>query len=135
MRIYDLKQTDVLAFDNLVKNLSIHGHIPIPRTIGIWEHAIRKIKFCLCVDDFGVKYISKPGADHLLNTLGQQYTYTVDWPGQIFCGLNIAWNYDGGCVDVSMPRYIKDVLHDLLPTPTTPVITIFTPCTCLYNRD
>ena len=76
--MYGLKQAAVLAFNNLVNNLSNHGYSPVPNTIGIWQHATRKTKFCLCVDDFGVKYFSKEDADHLLSSLGNHYTYTVD---------------------------------------------------------
>ena len=79
--MYGLKQAAVLAFDNLVENLSIHGYAPIPHTSGIRQHAPRKTKFCLCVDYFRAKYSSKTDAEHLLNALGQQYTYTVDCTG------------------------------------------------------
>ena len=108
--MYGLKQAAVLAFNNLVKNLSEHGYSPVPNTIGIWQHATRKTKFCLCVDDFGVKYFSKEDADHLLSSLGNHYTYTVDWTGQNFCGFQIDWHYEKLYVDISMPNYIKDVL-------------------------
>ena len=119
--IYGLKQAAVLAYDNLVKNLSSHGYSPIPHTIGIWQHATRRTKFCLCVDDFGVKYFTKQDADHLLQALGQHYEYTVDWSGQNFCGLHFDWHYDAGYVDVSMPGYIKAVLHRFLhPQPKSP---------------
>lgn len=62
--MYGLKQVAILAFDNnLVKNLSKNGYSPMPNTIGMWEHITRKTKFCLCVDDFGVKsYHSKEDA-------------------------------------------------------------------------
>ena len=87
----------------------------------MWGHATRKTKFCLCVDDFGVKYFSKADAEHLLQALGQHYTYTSDWSGQNFCGLTMDWHYDTGYVDVAMPRYIKDVLHRFQhPQPTSP---------------
>ena len=110
-----------MAFDNLVKNLSDHGYTPVPHTIGIWQHATRKTKFCLCVDDFGVKYFSKEDADHLLESLGKHYTYTVDWKGQNFCGFTIDWDYSNGFVDISMPNYIKDVLLRFLhQTPKKP---------------
>ena len=119
--MYGLKQAAVLAFDNLVKNLSDHGYTPVPHTIGIWQHATRKTKFCLCVDDFGVKYFSKEDADHLLESLGKHYTYTVDWKGQNFCGFKIDWDYSNGFVDISMPNYIKDILLRFLhQTPKKP---------------
>ena len=53
--LYGLKQAAVLGFDHLVENLKDFGYEPIP-------HA----KFCLCVDDFGVKHFSKDDAVHLV---------------------------------------------------------------------
>ena len=87
--MYGFKQATVLAFDNLVTNLAAHGYTPIPNTIGIWQHSTRRTKFCLCVDELGVKYFNQEDANHLLHTLDQSYTYTVDWTGQDFCGLAI----------------------------------------------
>ena len=119
--MHGLKQAPVLAFDNLVNNLSTHGYTPIFITIGLWKHSTRRTTFCLCVDDFGVKYFSKADADHLLTALGQKYTYTVDWTGQHFCGLNISWEYTKVYVDIVMPEYIKDVLHRFQhPQPRSP---------------
>ena len=86
----------------------------------MWGHTTKKTKFCLCVDDFGIKYFSKADADHLLKALGHCYTYTADWSGQNLCGLTLDWHYDAKYVDVSMPRYIKDVLHRFQhPQPTS----------------
>ena len=53
--MYGLKQAAVLAYNHLVANLSTHGYHPIPHTVGLWKHHTRRITFCLCVDDFGVK--------------------------------------------------------------------------------
>ena len=33
---------------------------------------------CLYVDNFGIKYYSKEDINHLLNALGQNYTYSTD---------------------------------------------------------
>lgn len=119
--MYGLKQAAVLAFDNLVHNLSKHGYTPCPNTLGIWRHTTRKTKFCLCVDDFGVKYYSKADAQHLLDSLSEKYTHTVDWQGQNFCGLRLEWNYVKNYVDVWMPNYIKEVLHRFKhPSPPSP---------------
>jgi len=75
----------------------------------------------LCVDDFGVKYYSKADGQHLLDSLSENYTHTVDWQGQNFCGLRIEWNYEENYVDISMPNYIKEVLHRFNhPSPTSP---------------
>ena len=55
--MYGLKQAAILAYDHLVKNLGNYGYYPIPHTVGLWKHKMRRISFCLCVDDFGVKYL------------------------------------------------------------------------------
>ena len=107
--MYELKQAALLAHDHLVKCLAPHGYRPMQNTIGMWEHETRPTKFCLCVDDFGVKYFSKEDADHLLDTLKQYYQITVDWNGKKYCGITIDWNYNSGYVDISMPKYILAV--------------------------
>ena len=83
--MYGLKQAAVLAHEQLVENLKPFGYHPIPNT-NFWKHTTRPTIFCLCVDDFGVKYYSKADADHLLSALSQHYQYTVDWKGTHFCG-------------------------------------------------
>ena len=80
--MYGLKQAAVLAYDQLVHNLADAGYHPVPATIGIWKHTTRKTTFCLCVDDFGVKYYSTDDANHLLNALSKNYTCTTDWTGK-----------------------------------------------------
>ena len=79
----------------------------------MWKHETRQIVFCLCVDDFGLKDFNRNNAAHLLNTLGTNYKYTMDWTDYNFCGLIFGWNYKDGCMDISMPGYIKDALRRL----------------------
>jgi hypothetical protein len=64
-----LKQAALLAYKHLMNQLAPHGYHPCPYTTGLWEHGTRPTKFCLCVDDFGVKYFYTADADHLLNSL------------------------------------------------------------------
>jgi len=66
----------------------------------------RPIRFCLCVDDFAIKYYSENDAKHLLHSLEKNCTVTTDWSGQNFCGLTIDWHYDKGFVDIAMPKYV-----------------------------
>ena len=108
--MYGLKQAAVLAYDHLIDNLAEHGYAPVPHTLGIWHHKTRRTKFCLCVDDFGVKYFSKEDADHLITSLGKHYRCTTDWSGKNFCGFQIDWNYAHQYVDISMPVYIPACL-------------------------
>ena len=46
-----------------------NGYYPIPCTTGLWAYRILETNFCLCVDDFGVKYFSKEESYHLLCVL------------------------------------------------------------------
>ena len=44
----------MLAYDNLVVNVSSSGYSPIPTTIGVWKNYQKiKTKF-LCMDDLGL---------------------------------------------------------------------------------
>jgi hypothetical protein len=119
--MYGLKQASVLAYDLLVKNLKKDGYHPIPHTVGLWSHSTKNIYFCLCVDDFGIKYTKKSDADHLLNSLKKHYSLSIDWSGNNFCGLTLDWFYKDGYVDVSMPNYIAKVLDKFNhPPPSKP---------------
>ena len=86
-------------------------HVLKPPVCGITKQ--KKTKFCLCVDDFRVKYFSKDNADHLLTALHSHYKKSVDYEGMHYCGFTIEWNYKKGYVDISMPKYIPALLQKL----------------------
>ena len=67
--------------------------------------------FTLVVDDFGIKYIGKENAQHLIDTIRSQYTMTTDWSGELYCGLTLKWDYANRTVDLSMPGYIEKALR------------------------
>ena len=109
--MYGLKQAALLAYQKLVTNLAPHGYTPCKYSLGLWTHSTRQTKFCLCVDDFGVKYFSKSDADHLLTSLRSSgFTVSTDWEGKNYCGLTLDWHYDDGFVDISMPEYVTNAL-------------------------
>ena len=91
--MYGLKQAAVLAYNQLVNNLKPHGYLPCPFTTGLWCHTTRKTKFCLCVDDFGVKSFSDADKNHFLSTLQKYYDISVDDTGSNYLGLTMDWNY------------------------------------------
>ena len=74
-------------------------------------HLSRPISFTLVVDDFGIKYIGKEDANHLLAALQEHYTLDIDWAGKLYCGITLDWDYENGTANISMPRYIKKLLH------------------------
>ena len=100
--MYSLPQAALLAYEQLCVHLKKSGYIPIVGTVGMFKHVTRPTVFCLCVEDFGVKYFIKEDADHLIFTLLSKYECSVDWEGKNFCGLQYSWNYKKQFVDVSL---------------------------------
>ena len=86
----------------------------------MWNHRIIPIQFCLCVDDFGVKYYHKTDVEHLLQAIGKLYKYTADWEGKDYCGMHLDWDYDKQYVDVSMPGYVMKTIRRLQYIPKPP---------------
>ena len=108
--MYGLKQAARLAYDALKQHLAQYGYHPDIITPNIWTHETRQTKFCLCVDDFGIKYHGADDANHLIQALQAKYDITVDMKGENFCGLNIQWDYKQKYVDISMKDYVKKAL-------------------------
>jgi hypothetical protein len=67
--MYGLPQAGRLANNLLIKRLAPHGYRPCQHTHGLWRHDTKPVTFTLVVDDFGIKYIGKENADHLINAL------------------------------------------------------------------
>ena len=104
--MYGLKQAAILAYERLKVTLQQFGYHPVIGTVGLWKHMTRPIQFCLCVDDFGVKYYNRKDVVQLLQAIGKLYKYTTDWTGTKYCGMTFDWDYDNKYVDVSMPGYV-----------------------------
>ena len=48
----------------------------------------------MVVDDFGVKYIGKENAEHLIKAIKKAgYEVSIDWEGSLYCGITLNWNY------------------------------------------
>jgi hypothetical protein len=111
--MHGFKQAAILAYNNLKGHLKPFGYTPVIGTVGVWQHATRQTKCCLCVDNFGIKYFSEEDAQHLLHAIGSNYRYTTDSTGNNYCGLTLDWHYLEGFVDVSMPGYLEKALQRL----------------------
>jgi hypothetical protein len=111
--MYGLPQAGLLANRLLQKKLAKYGYYQCRHTPGLWEHVSRPTHFGLVVDDFGVKYVGKEHADHLVAALTKEYdAISTDWTGELFCGINLKWNYtERRYVDLSIPGYIDNVRH------------------------
>ena len=61
-----------MAYDHPHSSLTPHDYKPILGTVGLWEYESGQAKFCVYIDDFGIKYWSKEDADHLCNSLSKK---------------------------------------------------------------
>lgn len=109
--IYGLPAAGILANKLLQKRLAPHGYYEVPHTPGLWRHLTRPVQFSLVVDDFGVKYVGRKHAQHLIDKLKKWYNLAEDWKGDLYCGIRLDWNYDDSYVDISMPKYVAKILQ------------------------
>ena len=91
--MYGLCQAEILGYDHLRTCLAPHRYSLVVGTVGVWKYETHPTRFCVCVDDFGIKYFNKDDADHLLQSTGKNYQYTTDRKGNNYCGLTLNWNY------------------------------------------
>ena len=77
--MYGLKESGMIAYKHLVKNLEPFGYCPCENTPGLWWHKTQPTTLTLCVDDFGVKYSHKDDENHLINAINDNYKTTIDW--------------------------------------------------------
>ena len=71
--MYGLKQATILVYNHLKEHLAPHGYYSIPNTVRMWKHKSQPIQFCLCVNDFGIKYSNIQDNNHILNSLKLRY--------------------------------------------------------------
>ncbi len=109
--MYGLPQAGRIANDQLIPILAAAGYHQAEHTPGLFTHEWRPVTFSLVVDDFGIKYVGKEHADHLIATLEAKYTISQDWSGSTYLGLTLDWDYDNKTVDLSMPGYIEKALQ------------------------
>ena len=76
--MYGLPQAGVLANKLLKERLRESGYHETTHTPGLFYHETRPIWFTLVVDDFGVKYVGKQQARHLMNVLSKFYEMEED---------------------------------------------------------
>ena len=118
--IYGLPQSGRLANNLLKKRLRGDGYYEVRHTPGLFRHEWRPIWFTLIVDDFGIKYIGKKIADHLLQVLNKHYDMETDWTGGLYCGITLQWNYEERYVHISMPNYVnKNLIKYQIQAPAT----------------
>jgi hypothetical protein len=72
----------------------------------------------LVVDGFGIKYMNRTDADHLLVALQELHEVTNDWSGTLFLDTTITWDYHHGTVYISLPCCVSKSLERFQHQPT-----------------
>jgi hypothetical protein len=112
--MYGLPHAGILANNHLVMHLAKYGYSPVKRTPGLYlHHTVKRtqpITFTLVVGNFGVKYVGKENAQHLVDCLNNLYTITSDWTGSVYCGITFEWDYINHTANLSMPGCIANAL-------------------------
>ena len=82
----------------------------MPRTPGLFTHKTRPIWFKLAVDDFGVKYIGREHAEHLMTVLKKHYNMKEDWKGELYYVMTLKWYYAEEYVNISISNHVHKKL-------------------------
>jgi hypothetical protein len=110
--VWGLPQAGILANKKLKQKLAPFGYHECKNTPGLWYHETRNITFTLVVDNFGVKYVDTTNVEHLISSIKKNYELTVDWTGNLYCGISLDCDYINRWVDISMPGYIRKKLQE-----------------------
>jgi hypothetical protein len=108
--MYGLPQASVLAYRLLEQRLNEHRYQQSQVTPRLWKHALRPISFMLCVHNFGVKYVGREHAKHLLQVLNMYCKCLQEWDGKKYLGMDIDWDYEQIKVHVLMLEYVPKAL-------------------------
>ena len=108
--MYRLPSAGILTQQLLEKQLNKEVYKKSQVTTGFWTHYWRPVSFSLCVDDFGIKYVGKEHADHLMVVLSRSYYISIDWEGERYLGLDLGWDYEKLEMHLSMITYLNDAL-------------------------
>ena len=79
---YGLLQAGLLSQKLLEERLKNHGYMQSKLTPGYWKHNWSPISFTLVVEIFGVKYVGKQRAKHLVRALKEHYEISEDRDGK-----------------------------------------------------
>jgi hypothetical protein len=132
--IWGLPQAGILVNKLLRKRLLPHGYYECANTPNLWKHFTYPIAFTLVVANFRVKYVGKEHAEHLIQCLKTDYEFTKDWTGNLYCSVQLVWDYNAQSLDISMPGYIKKVLQKYKhPVPSDPQHCPYSPSPKKYG--
>ena len=109
--MYGLPQAGIIANNHLTECLEPEGYYQFRHTPRLWRHKRRPILFSILINNFGIKYVRKEHYDHLIAAIEENYEFSTDWSGTLYCGITITLEYVKRIVDISMSNYISSMLH------------------------
>jgi hypothetical protein len=72
----------------------------------------------------------------LIECIKEKYELTEDWMGDLYCGIKLLWDYNVPTLDISMPGYIKKLLHKYKhKMPKNPQHCLYTPAPKQYGAE
>ena len=108
--MYGLKESAFFANKELKRILALEGYVPAKFTPGLFVHKTQDIAFSLVVDNFGIKYINKKDAKHLLETIQQRFPVKAEWEPTFYLGITLEWDWKNQTCKLLMPGYVKQAL-------------------------
>jgi hypothetical protein len=105
--VWGLPQAGILANKCLRQKCVPFVYYKSTYTPGLWCHKTQPIMFTLMANNFGVKYINKDNVHHEFAIIKNYHARTKDWVGDLYCGIQLEWDYVNPMVVTLMPSYIK----------------------------
>ena len=73
------------------------------------------MNFSLVADDFGVKFVvksvGKKHTENLITCINKEYFLSVDWTGELYCGVSLDWYYKQKYVNLSIQVYVEGAIN------------------------
>eukprot|EP00804_Cyclotella_cryptica_P025032 CCRYP_015948-RA/>CCRYP_015948-RA protein AED:0.28 eAED:0.33 QI:0/0/0/0.75/1/1/4/0/587 len=89
-----LRTSPIRILANQLLEKTQHGRLlPTRCHTRLWRHKWRPIMFTLIVDSTSAEYAGEQHALHLRDTIKQHYDLTENWKGDLYAGINLAWDY------------------------------------------
>ena len=70
---------------------------------GLCTQKWRPIQSTLFVENFGVKYVGKENAQHLISALKEDYKIKHDWEEKLYVGITLDWDHQNHQAHISIP--------------------------------
>ena len=134
----DLPQSGRLENDLLLTCLEKTGYFEAATIPGLWCHKWPPIQSVLLVDDFGIEYVGKEHALHLLKTLEVDYKITTYLERTKFAGTDLTWDYHARHANWTCRIFMKGYIAKVLlkyghPIPKKLQLSLHKHCEVIYG--